>query len=163
MNFNETVKLYREIPETARVGLKWTEEEDKQLMKEVIDDGMNLEDIAKKHQRTLIGVKMRAMTNALVMMEEKNLSMQELAKMVRISAEDLEIWKEKQERKNMSLKEREERKEEMLKKREEKREELKVNRMSSKKEKEQEELIFRKELMNIFMEIRDYLKIIAEK
>lgn len=106
MNFSETMKTYRGIPETARVGLKWTDEENKELMKEVMEDGMHLEDIAKKHQRTTRGVKLKIMSNALDMMEEKNLTIHQVAKLVHIPADELEIESQRLEQQKERTEER---------------------------------------------------------
>ena len=63
----------REQPETARAGIRWGDEENQELMKR-INEGMSLEDIAKTHQRTIIGVKNRIMANALHIMKENKMS-----------------------------------------------------------------------------------------
>lgn len=142
MSFHTRLTALREQPDTARAGVKWTEEENEQLMKEVID-GMDLDDVAKKHQRTITGVKSRVMSNALSMMTERDLSLQDVAQLVHISVEDLENHKQRQEQKATTPK---------------------VKRIVTKTSKEpSDENIFYQDFMNILTEIRDYLKIIAEK
>ena len=92
----------REQPETARAGIKWGEEESQELMKH-LNDGMSLEDIAKTHQRTVIGVKNRIMTNALNIMKEKRMSLDEVSKLVNISVFDLENYKQYQDNKEEKI------------------------------------------------------------
>jgi hypothetical protein len=120
----------RDHPETARVGIKWTTDEDEQLMQAAFD-GLHVNDIAKTHQRTVSGVKSRLMTNALNMMSERNLTLQEVAKQLHISIEELENHKQM-------------------------RKDTKQKAPSNDKCSDQK-------ITNLLTEIRDYLKIIAEK
>lgn len=142
MSFHSRLNALREQPETARAGVKWTEEENDQLMKEVMD-GIDLEEVAKKHQRTVTGVKSRVMTNALTMMNDRDLSLQDVAKLVHISIEDMELHKQRQEQKASAPK---------AKKTVQKTEEQSNNG-----------IISYQDFMSVLTEIRDYLKIIAEK
>jgi len=96
MSLQSRLSALREEPETARAGLKWTEEENDQLMKDVMD-GMDLDEVAKKHQRTVIGIKSRVMTNALTMMDSKGLTIQDVSKLVHISEDEIEYHRQKQE------------------------------------------------------------------
>jgi DNA-binding CsgD family transcriptional regulator len=98
------MKILREYPETARAGLKWDEEESQELMNR-IKDGMSLEDIANTHKRTVSGVKNRIMTNALNIMKEKKISLDEVSKLVNISVFDLKNYKEKIDKKKSDKKE----------------------------------------------------------
>ena len=92
-------KILREQPETARTGMKWTEDESQELMKH-INEGMSLEDIANTHKRTVGGVKNRIMTNALnIMKENESMSFDEVSKLVNISVFDLENYKQYQDNK----------------------------------------------------------------
>jgi hypothetical protein len=142
MNLYTRVNALKQQPETARIGVKWTEEENEQLMKEAMD-GMDLEEVAKKHQRTISGVKSRVMTNALTMMKDRDLSLQDVAKMVHISVEDLENHKQRQEEKATTPK---------------------VNKPAMKiQESSNNDSVSHQEFMSVLTEIRDYLKIIAEK
>jgi hypothetical protein len=84
--------------EIARVGVKWTKDEDEQLMKTTVS-GLNINDIAKRHQRTVGAVKIRIMRNAITMMKSKNLTLEEVAKLVHISIEELKNHKQIQDRK----------------------------------------------------------------
>jgi hypothetical protein len=98
----KNMQKLREQPETARAGIKWGEEESQELMKH-LNDGMSLEDIAKTHQRTVIGVKNRIMTNALNIMKEKRMSLDEVSKLVNISVFDLENYKQYQDNKEEKI------------------------------------------------------------
>ena len=69
----KSMQKLREQPETARTGIRWEDEENQELMKR-INEGMNLEDIAKTHQRTITAVKSRVMSNALNIMKENKMS-----------------------------------------------------------------------------------------
>ncbi len=142
MSFHSRLNALREQPDTARAGVKWTEEENDQLMKEVMD-GMDLEEVAKKHQRTFTGVKSRVMTNALTMMNDRDLSIQGVAKLVHISIEDMELHKQRQEQKASAPKA----------KKTVQKAEVQSNDGS----------ISNQDFMSVLIEIRDYLKIIAEK
>lgn len=143
MSFHTRLNALREQPDTARAGVKWTEEENEQLMKEVMD-GMDLEDVAKKHQRTVTGVKSRIMTNALTMMTVRDLTLQDVAKLVHISVEDLENHKQRQEQKATTPK-------------------LKKTVTATFEELSNNNISSYQDFMNILTEIRDYLKIIADK
>lgn len=125
----------RENPNTARAGMKWTNEEDIELMKQV-EDGIDIDDIAKAHKRTNTGVKARIMSNALAMMESKNMTMEQVSVCVHISVEDLQEYKQKQETK----------------------------KATSRNEKPKVESITNDDkYMKILVEIRNLLKVIADK
>lgn len=83
----------------TRVGMKWTENEDNLLM-EYATQGMDINEIAKKHKRTATGVKMRIMTNALLIVKQDIMTMEEVSKYVNISLHDLEEFNKKQNEKN---------------------------------------------------------------
>jgi len=55
--FKEMVSL-RNNEETSRVGKKWLQEEDEELMRE-ISDKKTYEEIALNHKRTIVGIKSR--------------------------------------------------------------------------------------------------------
>lgn len=134
----------REHHETARAGVKWSDDEDTDLMKRV-SGHMDLEDIAKEHQRTISGVKSRIMTIALNIMKDQELSLGDVANMVHLSVKDLENYKRSQEQKTTkpSKPQRKATITPVM--------ESKNNNLSA------------EQFMNILTEIRDYLKIIAEK
>jgi chemotaxis signal transduction protein len=58
-------------------------------------DGMGLEEVAKKHQRTGKGIKSRILINGLAMMDERGLSIEEVARMLHISETDLKHSKQR--------------------------------------------------------------------
>ena len=100
-------KILREQPETARTGMKWTEDESQELMKH-INEGMSLEDTANTHKRTVGGVKNRIMTNALnIMKENESMSFDEVSKLVNISVFDLENYKQYQDNKEEKINKKE--------------------------------------------------------
>jgi len=141
MSFHSLAKL-REQPETARAGLKWTEDENDQLMKDVMD-GMDFNEVAKKYQRTLIGIKSRVMTNALTMMNDRDLTIQDVAKLVHISEDEIEYFRQTQEYKADATK-------------------VKKN-VTKKDSPSNNDNIPYQDFMSVLTEIRDYLKIIADK
>ena len=51
MNFHQRIQQYKTCPETSSAGSKWTEQEEKLLI-QLIQDGCQLDTIAKKHKRT---------------------------------------------------------------------------------------------------------------
>jgi hypothetical protein len=61
--FKEMVSL-RNNEETSRVGKKWLQEEDEELMRE-ISDKKTFEEIALNHKRTIGGIKSRVISNIL--------------------------------------------------------------------------------------------------
>ena len=128
MSFPSNLASKREEPETARVGMIWTDQENTELMEQAMY-GKGLDEIANKHQRTIRGVKARIMSNALNIMTDKNISLEDVASLVHISVQDLVNFKQKQEKKRLGRK---------------------MNEAQP-------------EFMMILTEIRDYLKIIAEK
>tara|TARA_B110000259_G_scaffold184524_1_gene231758 strand:- start:2486 stop:3037 length:552 start_codon:yes stop_codon:yes gene_type:complete len=104
--FANYCKNLRENEETSRAGLKWTDEEDEQLMKYAIE-GMVLDDVALKHHRTVGSIKIRVMSNGLNMMTDKNLTLEEVSNMIHISEEELGQYKHKwDEDKKQKLKSR---------------------------------------------------------
>ena len=52
------------IETDSRIGKKWTEKEDNQLIKE-INDSKNYEEIALKHKRTVLAIKLRVINNII--------------------------------------------------------------------------------------------------
>lgn len=138
-NYKENVNAFRVIPDTARFMYKWTEEEDSKLMEQAIA-GIDPVDIAKKHQRTIGSIKSRIMKNALNMMKEKDLPLEYVASLIHISAEDFDNYKQREEKRSITPK------------------------IASKVKKPQEiDTVPYDKFMGILTEIRDYLKIIAEK
>lgn len=89
----------RENPETCKVGLKWSEEENAALMKRAAA-GMPLKDIATAHARTVGGVKSHIMLIALMMVDSGSMTLEEVGRYVHISVDELEYFKEKQAKKS---------------------------------------------------------------
>lgn len=141
MSFASHYDALRKNPETARAGTIWTKAENKELMNEVMD-GMDFDDIAKKHQRTISGIKARVMSNALIMIKERDLPLQYVANLIHISAEELENYKQTQDNKVITPK---------------------VKKTISRVKEQSNDINPYREFMNILTEIRDSLKIIAEK
>ena len=52
------------IETDSRIGKKWTQEEDNALIKE-INDSKNYEEIALKHKRTVLAIKLRVINNII--------------------------------------------------------------------------------------------------
>jgi hypothetical protein len=78
----------RENPDTVRAGLKWTDEENDKLMKEIME-GKDLYEVAKNHQRTQNAVKSRVINNAIVMMNEQDMTPEEVSGIVHISVDEI--------------------------------------------------------------------------
>lgn len=141
MTFYGRLSVLREQPDTARAGMKWTEEENNELMKAIME-GVDLEEVSKKHKRTVTGVKSRVMTNALQMIKDRDLTLHDVAELVHISIEDLTIHKKKQDEKASTPK---------------------VKITASSVNEATESSVSYHDVMSILTEIRDYLKIIALK
>lgn len=98
MSFHSRLSALRENPDTARAGMKWTESENTELMERAVQ-GMNIDDIAKAHMRTVTGVKARIMANALAMMESNDMTLEEASMYVHIPLEELEAYKQREDEK----------------------------------------------------------------
>jgi hypothetical protein len=76
--FKEMVSL-RNNEETSRVGKKWLQEEDEELMRE-ISDKKTFEEIALNHKRTIGGIKSRVISNILYLQyKNKSKTIEELS------------------------------------------------------------------------------------
>lgn len=84
----------RDNPDTARAGMKWTEEEDVELMERAVS-GMDIDDIAKTHKRTVTGVKSRIMSNALAIAGGNNMTLEDVSNHVHIPLEELQAHKQR--------------------------------------------------------------------
>lgn len=97
----------RKNEETSRAGTKWTEEEDKQLLKSITDN-KSYEEIALEHKRTIIGIKSRVIKEILYnKYKNENRDINELIKEYNL---DMDIvyryinnYEKKQEIKKISL------------------------------------------------------------
>jgi len=141
MNLHSRISILKEQPETARAGVKWTEEENNQLMTKVIEDGIDVDEVAKEHQRTVGAVKSRIMMNALNMMKERDITLQEVAKLVHIPENEIEIYRQRVENKAV---------------------EKKTVKENTNKASHTDDFSYQ-DFMSVLTEIRDYLKIIADK
>lgn len=98
MSFQSRLSALRENPDTARAGMKWTDSENTELMERAVQ-GMNIDDIAKAHMRTVTGVKARIMANALAMMESHDMTLEDASMHVHIPLEELEAYKQREDEK----------------------------------------------------------------
>ena len=67
-NFRDNVLALRQKSETSRLGMKWDEEEDVNLMIEVTQN-MGIDEIANIHKRTISAIKIRIMQHASKLIE----------------------------------------------------------------------------------------------
>jgi hypothetical protein len=86
--FQEMLKEQRNNPETARAGLKWEEDEDKNLLEQVRAD-VSLEEIAKTLLRTPGSLKTRLITYALNKIENENEPLEDVASDLRLKSKDI--------------------------------------------------------------------------
>jgi hypothetical protein len=76
--FKEMVSM-RNNEETSRVGKKWLQEEDEELMRE-LSDKKTFEEIALNHKRTIGGIKSRVISNILYLQyKNKSKTIEELS------------------------------------------------------------------------------------
>lgn len=101
--FQDRFISLRKNPDTARAGLKWLANEDEELMKHIRDKA-SYEDIAKHHKRTLGGVKIRAMQQAIIMMERDDISIEKASSLINISQHELQDFISKPKDKPKSVK-----------------------------------------------------------
>jgi len=100
----------RKNKETSRAGNKWTEEEDKQLLK-LLSENKSYEEIALEHKRTIVAIKSRVIKEILYnKYKNENKDINELIKEYKL---DIDIvnryinnYEKKQEIKKISLEDR---------------------------------------------------------
>ena len=96
--FQEKLVEQRKNPETARAGLKWSQDEDTTLLDD-IKEGVSIEDIAKKLQRTSGSIKTRLIIKALVYLNENeddlDGSKSSVVESYGITEKDIEDYQEK--------------------------------------------------------------------
>lgn len=92
--FQEMLKKQRENVETSRAGLKWEQDEDNQLLS-MVSSGTSFTDIAKTLQRTEGSIKTRLILYAINKMEKENMSLEQVAQLVKLSPADISEYKEK--------------------------------------------------------------------
>ncbi len=93
--FQEMLKTQRQNSETSRAGLKWESDEDDKLLK-MVSEGVSLADIAKSLQRTEGSIKTRLTVYAINKMERENLSLHQVAELVKLSDKDITDYQERQ-------------------------------------------------------------------
>ena len=140
MSLYANVKSLREKPETSRVGMKWTSKEDDKLMQRV-KEGMEIDDIALKHSRTSGSIRSRILQKSCDMIRDDNMSIEDVSRLVRMTVDDIEDFKKRQELKKHI-------------------QDIKNEEISSDSIESTEET---DKYMNILVEIRDLLKMIAAK
>lgn len=86
----------RKNPETARAGLKWSQDEDTSLIDE-IKDGNTIEEIAKKLQRTDGSIKTRLIIKAIQYYSENlnTINRDDVASLYGITDEDIKNYEDK--------------------------------------------------------------------
>jgi hypothetical protein len=93
--FQEMLKTQRQNQETSRAGLKWESDEDDKLLT-MVSQGISLMDIAKSLQRTEGSIKTRLIVYALSKMEKENLSLEQVAELVKLNCKDITDYQERQ-------------------------------------------------------------------
>ena len=100
--FKEFANL-QQNEETSRIGKKWLQEEDDELLKE-LNDKKTYEEIALNHKRTIGGIKSRIICNILYLQyKNKNKTIEELASEYNIETELVIKYINKLENKNSTL------------------------------------------------------------
>jgi hypothetical protein len=92
--FQDMLKKQRQNAETSRAGLKWEQAEDDQLLSMVLQD-TSVADIAKTLQRTEGSIKTRLIMYAVNKMEKENMSLQQVAQLVKLNESDITDYQEK--------------------------------------------------------------------
>ena len=137
MSLGENLKALREDPYTAKAGMKWTPEEDAELVTQATS-GMDFIEIATHHKRTAKGVKSRVMAHALNYLKTQDANIEDVAKHFHVTIGQLTEYKRKAD-----VKQQEKEKEQQ------------------KKQEENQHNMTGDKYMDILVEIRDFLKVIA--
>jgi hypothetical protein len=95
-------KYYDKIIEVPRTCVPWTKEENYNLMIQ-IKNGLRLEDIAKKNQRTILAVKYHIIRNALNITTESKISLDTISKIVNMPIDNLKKYITNQEEEEKKL------------------------------------------------------------
>ena len=95
-------KYYDKILEVPRTCIPWTNEENYELMIQ-LKNGLKLEDIAKKNQRTILAVKYHILKNILNIMKEDTISLDTISKIVNMPIDNLKKYIKNQEKENKKL------------------------------------------------------------
>lgn len=95
--FQELLKNQRLNPETSRAGLKWDAEDYNNLIKKA-KEGVDIDEIAKILKRTSGSIKTRLIVYALDKIEKDNVKKEDAIKMVNITENDIDEYKEKRDK-----------------------------------------------------------------
>lgn len=85
------------MPKPSAAGSRWNQEEEKSLMKE-ISSGIDIEQIAKKHERTQYAIKMKLQSIAYNLHKQET-SIEQIVKLTGLSEEEISLGIEYGERK----------------------------------------------------------------
>ena len=94
MSLGENLKALREDPNTAKAGMKWTPEEDAELVTQATS-GMDFIEIATHHKRTSKGVKSRIMAHAVNYLKTQDTNIEDVAKHFHVTIGQLAEYKRK--------------------------------------------------------------------
>ena len=94
-------KYYEKIIDVPRTCVSWTNRENNELIIQ-LKNGLKLEEIAKNNQRTILAVKYHIITNVLNIIEESNISLNTISKIVNMTINNLKkyIKNQEEEKKN---------------------------------------------------------------
>jgi putative sterol carrier protein len=93
--FQEMLKTQRLNSETSRAGLKWESDEDDKLLT-MVSNNVSPVEIAKSLQRTEGSIKTRLIVYALGKMDKENLSLEQVAQLVKLDGKDITDYQERQ-------------------------------------------------------------------
>jgi len=96
--FQEMLKKQRENAETSRAGLRWSEEEDEQLLK-MVSENETVPNMAKFLQRSEGSIKTRLILYAINKMEKDNLSLEQVAELIKLPSSEITEYQKKKEAK----------------------------------------------------------------
>ena len=100
--YQEKLRKQRENPETSRAGLKWEVDEDNALISK-IDDGVNIDEIAKQLQRTSGSIKTRLIVKALSLIDEDHsITLEQAAEKYKITTQDIQIYQANKKKRQMT-------------------------------------------------------------
>lgn len=138
-NFSGKLAELRSNEETSRAGVRWQNEEDKELLAR-INAKESIEDIAVAHKRTHGSIHCRILMHASDFIKSKNVSIEEASSRFNVSVEDLDKHIKTRESKMLRTKSDDSN--------------VKCELLSDEK---------KESCMDILLEIRDLLKVLVEK
>ena len=83
------IKALKEKPETANAGLRWSDDEVKELLSKV-GNNMNLTEVANIHKRTLNSIIGKLLNIAEKLIKEDNLEIEIVSKKINLPIKDIE-------------------------------------------------------------------------